>query len=133
MTIPGFVPFDPEIKPATLVKLNIGYGDFYVSSAGQMREVENIIFYGDALQQMYVYCETAPDPGAGANRFKIIVFAANKKRLGGGPFAIPSSCQTTIEANLTYVLTTRRFHRLSELAHGDNIASKVEFTWDVAP
>lgn len=131
MTTEKYVPFDPAINPASLIKFSLGHGDFYVCNAGRMRDVENIIFYGDDCQQMYVYAETASDPDAGPNRFKIIVIEANMKSRGGAPVDIPKMIQAFTEANLRHVLTTRQFHRLSLPARGDDIPSKVEFAWRV--
>ena len=132
MTTQNFVPFDPAINSASLIKFNLGHGDFYVCNAGGMRDVENIIFYGDDRQQMYAYMRRAPDLDAPQpNRFKMIVFEANRGSRGGAPLTLVKSLAVVTEENLRHVLATRRFHRLSLPAHGDDIPSKVEFAWSV--
>jgi len=129
MTALHFVPFGPEIDPVKLIKFDAGHGNFYVCGAGGMREVESIFFYGDDHDQMYTYTESGTVP---PHDIEITVFGANKRRLGGKPFAIPKDRKSVIEENLAHVFNTRRYYFLNQHVLADEIPSQIEFTWKVA-
>ena len=75
-----FVPFDAEVDPKKLVRLDAGQGDFYVQNSGSRREVQQIIFYGDEQNQFYAFAESVRDP---KHTSHIRVFGADRRRLGG--------------------------------------------------